>query len=70
MKEQIQKLIDEFYEDIETYTQYKAEYDPENEYDRIYSLIDNLDIDSIDFNAGFEKGYMFALRQIERIITN
>lgn len=66
----IEEIIKEQEEDLETYSQYKDEFDPEDDYDTITNLIGDLDLDSIEFNAGFEQGYLMALRSIRSKLEN
>jgi hypothetical protein len=58
----IEKIYKDYLVDLETYDQYVDEYGTKGQ--KVINVIKNLDIDSIDFNAGFEQGYLFALQAV------
>lgn len=60
-----EKLLKEHIETLNTeYEHYKEEYDTNKDYKTTSDMLRDLDIDSIEFNAGFEQGYMRALEEI------
>jgi len=60
IKKQIEKEIADFKKELETYDQYR-EYDGGDEKLSIVEIIESLDLDNLDFNAGFEQGYLRGL---------
>lgn len=66
MKTQAEKLLKEHKDTlIEDFTeQYMSEYAGSCVYEDVVELIRDIDLDSTDFNIGFEKGYLLALETL------
>jgi hypothetical protein len=66
IKEEAQKMLEEHIQELENYDHYRMELDPEDENPSktIAELIRDADIDCIDFNIGFEQGYMRSLEEL------
>lgn len=65
MEEKAQKMLTDHKTalDNDFWSQYHQEYDF-TEYSTTTDGIRDLDIDSIDFNAGFEQGFLYALETL------
>lgn len=64
-QEKAEKMLQEHKDTLnnEFWEQYNNEYDF-SEHSTTVDGIRDLDIDSIDFNAGFEQGYLYALEHL------
>jgi len=63
LQDHIDTLNEKDEEGEETYSQYRftLDYNDDQQEETIAELIENADIDSVDFNIGFEQGYMRGL---------
>lgn len=62
LQDHIDTLNEKDEEGDEVYSQYRSELEYQaDEEETIAELIKNADIDSVDFNIGFEQGYMRGL---------
>lgn len=65
--EDVKTLLTEHIENLNNdYQHYKDEYGKKDSV-TVSEMIQDLDIDSMEFNAGYEQGYMHALQQVIRI---
>lgn len=63
---QIQKEIADQQNNLEQYDHYRDELGGSDE-DTIADLVENADIDSIDFHVGYEQGFLHALNYLKRL---
>ena len=63
-KKEIEKMLDDHKKDMNSvdYEHYFMEYNKGEK--TTYEVIENVDIDSTEFNIGFEQGYTYALKAV------
>lgn len=66
-KEKLLEHLEGFKAELEDYDQYRNEYGQGKAGESIANIIEDLDIDSIEFNAGFEQGWLKCLKFLIRL---